>query len=124
MSTLATLRRRGILGINRRNASYTLEFNPRRFYPRVDDKLETKRLCAAAGIPTPRLLAVVERHSELRSFMRALRPYRSFVVKPARETFTSGSFLNATSASSHSLAPLGAHPTPASHRASTADASR
>jgi hypothetical protein len=36
-----------------------LRWNPRRFYPRVDDKLETKRLLREAGIPTPRSLGVI-----------------------------------------------------------------
>ena len=49
------MRRAGVLGINGRNALYTLRCNPRRFYPLVDDKLATKRLCEAEGIPVPRL---------------------------------------------------------------------
>ena len=57
----------GVLGINRRNALYTLRWNARRLYPLVDDKLATKRLCQAAGIPVPRLLAVARRHYELRA---------------------------------------------------------
>ena len=32
----------GVLGINRRNAAYTLRYNPRRLYPLVDDKLQTR----------------------------------------------------------------------------------
>jgi hypothetical protein len=48
---IGALRRFGVLGINRRNADYTLAWNQRRLYPLVDDKLTTKRLCAAAGIP-------------------------------------------------------------------------
>ena len=51
------LHRLGLLGINERNASYTLRRNPRRLFPLVDDKLQTKRLCEEAGIPTARLLA-------------------------------------------------------------------
>ena len=52
MSYVGRLRAAGVLGMNRRNAVYTLRWNPRRFYPRVDDKLETKRLLREAGIPT------------------------------------------------------------------------
>ena len=48
-------------------ASSALRWNPRRLYPRVDDKLLTKRLCAAAGIPIPKLLAVAAHHFELRA---------------------------------------------------------
>ena len=41
-AVLDALRREGILGINGRNARYTLKANPRRLYPLVDDKLRTK----------------------------------------------------------------------------------
>ena len=51
------LEQRGVLGINARNQRYTLRVNERRFYPLVDDKLATKRMCQEAGIPVPRLLA-------------------------------------------------------------------
>jgi hypothetical protein len=50
------LRERGVLGINQRNAMFVLPLNPRQHYPRVDDKLLTKRL-AQAGILTPTLSA-------------------------------------------------------------------
>ncbi len=83
MNLIATLRREGVLGINQRNIGYTLRWNPRRFYPRVDDKLETKRLCAAVGIPVPGLLAVAAHHFELREMPRQLEGHASFVVKPA-----------------------------------------
>jgi alpha-L-glutamate ligase-like protein len=84
------LRRAGVLGINQRNAGYTLRWNPRRFYPRVDDKLLTKELCAAACIPTPKLLAVARLHSELSTLMPALERHRSFVIKPARGAMGNG----------------------------------
>ena len=66
MNPIAALRRAGVLGINRRNVEYTLLWNDRRFYPQVDDKLATKRLCQRARIPTPKLLAVARHHFELR----------------------------------------------------------
>ena len=47
------LHERGVLGINQRNGAFVLPLNPREHYPRVDDKLITKRLAQAAGIPTP-----------------------------------------------------------------------
>ncbi len=55
----------GIMGINRRNADFTLVHNPRRLYPLVDNKLETKRIAAQAGIPVPALYGVIERHAVL-----------------------------------------------------------
>ncbi len=79
-----TLRRRGILGINHRNGAFVLPENPRRYYPRVDDKLITKRLADAAGIPAPRTLAVLSYHHELRKLPRLLDGLSDFVLKPAR----------------------------------------
>jgi alpha-L-glutamate ligase-like protein len=90
LATRRALRRAGVLGINRRNHEYTLRWNPRRLYPRVDDKLLTKRLCAAAGIPIPRLLAVAAHHFELRSLPAQLAGERSFVLKPARGAMGNG----------------------------------
>ena len=34
----------GVLGLNERNCDYIMQYNPRRLYPLVDDKLATKRL--------------------------------------------------------------------------------
>jgi len=45
----------GVLGINRRNAEYTLRYNPRRLNPLVDDKLQTKKIALKAGIAVPEL---------------------------------------------------------------------
>jgi alpha-L-glutamate ligase-like protein len=90
MRVLGALRRAGVLGINRRNTQYTLRWNPRRFYPRVDDKLATKRLCAAAGIPIPKLYASVRHHFELEGLPSRLEGLASFVLKPARGAMGNG----------------------------------
>jgi alpha-L-glutamate ligase-like protein len=74
----------GILGINRRNADFTLLHNPRRLYPLVDNKLETKRLAARAGIPVPELYGVLEREFQVRALGEMLAPHPDFVIKPAR----------------------------------------
>jgi len=84
------LREAGVLGINGRNAIYTLRWNPRRLYPLVDDKLATKRLCEAAGIPAPKLLAVAHHHYELRRLLAELEAHASFVLKPARGAMGNG----------------------------------
>ena len=40
----------GVLGINQRNAEYTLRYNPRHLYPLVDDKLlEVDKVYIEAG---------------------------------------------------------------------------
>ncbi|MCP3987189.1 MAG: alpha-L-glutamate ligase-like protein [bacterium] len=84
------MRRRGVLGINRRNARYTLAVNDRARFPLVDDKLETKRLCIEAEIPVPRLLAEARLHVEARGLPGALRNVESFVLKPARGAMGNG----------------------------------
>jgi len=78
------LRNAGVLGLNQRNASYVLPKNPRRSYPRVDDKLITKDLAQAAGLPTPPLLGVVSHHFELRALPEILAGMSDFVLKPGR----------------------------------------
>jgi len=76
--------RRGILGINRRNARCILEHNPRAVFPVVDDKLLMTQLCERVGIPTPAILGVIGRNAELHWLERALRFRDSLVIKPAR----------------------------------------
>lgn len=85
-----TLRARGVMGINLRNAAYVLPGNPRTAYPRVDDKLLTKRLAAAADLPTPRLLGAIRYHHELQHLTRLLGGLHEFVLKPARGALGNG----------------------------------
>ena len=77
------LRRIGLMGIGRRNAEFVLTYNQRRFYPRVDDKLITKRLALEAGLPVPDLYAVVSEEHQIGELHDKLRPHEQFVVKPA-----------------------------------------
>jgi alpha-L-glutamate ligase-like protein len=76
--------------MNARNASYTLRYNPRRLYPRVDDKLESKRLCQAVGVAVPRTLAVVRYQYEVGRLPEALASEVSFVVKPVHGAMGNG----------------------------------
>lgn len=78
-----TLHRRGILGMNRRNADYILAHNQRRYYPRVDDKLQTKQLAKAAGIAIPELYGVIEIEHQIREIDTILDGRTDFVIKPA-----------------------------------------
>lgn len=73
----------GLCGINRRNAEFVLAYNRRRFYPRVDDKLLTKKLALQAGLPVPDLYAVVRKEHEIEELHARLRDREQFVVKPA-----------------------------------------
>lgn len=77
------LRRIGLMGIGQRNADYVLMYNPRKFYPRVDDKLITKRLAIEAGLPVPELYASISEEHEIAELHDKLKPHDQFVVKPA-----------------------------------------
>ena len=77
------LKTAGVLGLNRRNAEYTLRYNPRRLYPLVDDKLRTKELAVKAGIAVPELYGVIESEYQTRRLEMLVQPYEEFVMKPA-----------------------------------------
>ncbi|AKJ93989.1 alpha-L-glutamate ligase [Thioalkalivibrio versutus] len=78
------LKEQGIVGMNARNARYIAAWNARRFYPRVDDKLQTKQLALDAGLSVPDLYGVVRTHRQIRDVRRQLREYEDgFVIKPA-----------------------------------------
>lgn len=80
---LQRLKDKGVLGINGRNANFTLKYNPRRLYPLVDDKLRTKKLAQANGIPVPELYAVFEVAGQVHKLPEVLKNYSDFVIKPA-----------------------------------------
>jgi len=73
----------GIVGINRRNAAYVLPYNPRRYYPLVDDKLLTKEMAVKAGLAVPVLYTVFENEHEIRTLPARLAAHEDFVIKPA-----------------------------------------
>jgi len=80
----------GILGINRRNAEYIMQCNPRSSFPLVDDKLLTKRLAEEHQIPTPPLYTTIAYHRDIVKLKKVLEGRRDFVVKPARGAAGSG----------------------------------
>jgi alpha-L-glutamate ligase-like protein len=80
----------GVLGINRRNAEYTMKYNSRGRYPLVDDKLRTKKLALKAGIAVPELYGVVEAESEVRHLTHLIKSHPDFVIKPSRGSGGSG----------------------------------
>ncbi|MDR4493507.1 MAG: alpha-L-glutamate ligase-like protein [Nitrospirales bacterium] len=73
----------GILGLNHRNAVYTLGFNERRFYPLVDDKVRTKSLCSEAGVAVPALYGTIEIERQVRDLPHIVAEQTEFVIKPA-----------------------------------------
>ena len=79
----AQLKALGVLGINGRNAGYTLVYNPRRLYPLVDDKFQTKQIALKSRIPVPDLYGVVEREVQVRGMHSILEQPEGFVIKPA-----------------------------------------
>jgi alpha-L-glutamate ligase-like protein len=77
------LQRAGIVGINRRNGHYILPLNPRAYYPRVDEKHLTKKLCRAAGIPVPETYCLIESNGDVGRFLELSGNRPQFVIKPA-----------------------------------------
>ncbi len=78
------LRAAGILGLNERNAEFIMRLNPRRLYPRVDDKALTKELALAAGMAVPELYGIITNQRDVRTFGEIVANRHSFVVKPAQ----------------------------------------
>jgi alpha-L-glutamate ligase-like protein len=78
------LRQAGVLGLNERNCEFIMRLNPRRLYPRVDDKVLTKELAVKAGMAVPELYGVIANQGEVRGFAEIVADLDSFVVKPAQ----------------------------------------
>ena len=83
-SVARQLREKGVLGLNERNADFIMRLNPRRFYPRVDDKVLTKELALAAGMAVPDLYGIIEHQGQVRQFTDMVGDLESFVIKPAQ----------------------------------------
>jgi alpha-L-glutamate ligase-like protein len=83
-SAARKLREKGVLGLNERNADFIMRLNPRRFYPRVDDKALTKELALKAGMAVPDLYGIIEHQVEVRQFTDMVGDLSSFVIKPAQ----------------------------------------
>jgi alpha-L-glutamate ligase-like protein len=72
------------LGLNRRNAEYTLRYNQRRLYPLVDDKLQIKKIAIEGGIAVPALYGVVETEYQVRHSGPLIENHSDFAIKPSR----------------------------------------
>lgn len=85
MFAVATnLRKAGVLGLNQRNAELIMHLNPRRLYPRVDDKAMTKKLAIEAGMAVPELYGMIANQADTRRIGEIVGDLDSFVIKPAR----------------------------------------
>jgi alpha-L-glutamate ligase-like protein len=73
----------GVLGLNQRNAGFIMQLNPRRLYPRVDDKFLTKKLALQAGMAVPELYGLISSQGEIRNLAEIVKDRESFVIKPA-----------------------------------------
>lgn len=80
----SALRKKGVLGMNRRNIHYIGHYNDRANYPLVDDKLKTKMVAREAGLAIPELLHVVETQHEIERLDPILDELTEFVAKPAQ----------------------------------------
>lgn len=74
----------GVLGLNERNADFIMRLNPRRLYPRVDDKTLTKELALRAGMAVPDLYGIIAHQARVRDFSKIVGERDSFVIKPAQ----------------------------------------
>ncbi len=80
------LRSIGIMGMNARNRAYITPNNPRKLYPLVDDKLETKKLAKKfAGVSVPKLYGVIETVRDVKRLIPTIiEKYDDFVIKPSK----------------------------------------
>lgn len=90
LATPKSLNNRGVLGINQRNTDYIMRYNPRRLYPLVDDKLQTKELALKAGIAIPKLYSIIKINHHLKYLENLLEEYSEVVIKPAHGSGGSG----------------------------------
>jgi len=90
LSTARRLQKKGIIGLNKRNADYILSHNARQHYPLVDDKLKTKQLAEEAGLATPPLYGVIQYASDVQRLHSLIASYQSFVIKPGHGSAGAG----------------------------------
>lgn len=83
-TTPAKLKKAGVVGMNRRNIKLIAQNNPRRLYPLVDDKLQTKRVTEAVGIAVPSMIGVARTQYHVRQLGEFLSELQEFVIKPAK----------------------------------------
>ncbi len=78
------LRSRGVMGMNQRNVAFIAQYNDRKLYPNVDNKLKTKRLAQRHGIAVPELLGEVEIQHGVEEIFATLSEHQGFCIKPAK----------------------------------------
>ena len=83
MKPFTKLGKAGVLGMNSRNMDFISEYNQRRLYPLVDDKIITKRLAIEAGVTVPAQYGVIRYPGETELIRDIAKKHPSFVMKPA-----------------------------------------
>jgi alpha-L-glutamate ligase-like protein len=83
-STWKELHKKGVMGINQRNADYVLRYNQRHLYPLVDDKIKTKERALQAGIHVPPMYGVIDSDKQISGLADIIKGHRDFVIKPAQ----------------------------------------
>ena len=83
-------RARRVLGINARNLLYVHGLNSRRHFPLADEKILTKEVLAAAGVPVSETLMVLSNLAQVTQARDHLAEAGEFVIKPARGRQGSG----------------------------------
>ena len=78
------LKKLGVVGLNQRNAEFIMNYNERRIYPLVDNKITTKKLAVERGIPVPELYGHIRLEHQSRQLKTLLDQHQQFVIKPAR----------------------------------------
>lgn len=84
LTTPAKLKKAGIVGMNKRNVYYIAHNNPRRLYPRVDDKLLTKKITEKVGIAAPAMIGVARSQYHVKQLEDFLSDIDQFVIKPSK----------------------------------------
>lgn len=79
-----TLKKQGIMGMNRRNVAYISRYNIRKRYPLVDNKLKTKLLAEKFNLSTPQLRGVIRYQYEISSFYKQVENLEGFAIKPSK----------------------------------------
>lgn len=80
---ISRLKSAGLLGLNCRNGDFILQYNHRRFYPLVDDKVLCKQRMLRQNLPVPKLIGVIELMHQTSRINDVLGDSTEFVIKPA-----------------------------------------
>ena len=73
-----------LLGLNSRNLDFVYRYNPRHFFPQVDDKIRSKEILVNRGIPVPETLGICDSFVTLDSTMEIIEDLGTFVMKPSK----------------------------------------